>query len=58
MFLIQTNRQKKNIVGNENNAMYSKLRKCQFQWRHKNCACALNIELTQSVAILTFEWKL
>ena len=30
MFLVQIDRQKLNILRNENSAMYSKLRSCQF----------------------------
>ena len=42
----------------ENAAMYSKWRRCQFQWRLRIEHCALNLGSTQPVAIFTFELTL
>ena len=58
MFLVQIDRQKMNILGKENSAMYSNDVVVHFNDVIRNAHCALNIESTQHVAILTFKWTL
>ena len=62
MFLVQLDTQKKNILGNENSAMYSKWRRTSLLLTFTDVIrighYGLNNESTQPVAILTFDWTL